>query len=55
MGEFQDKEVRCIEASCKKYFTITAGEQEFFAGKGFQLPRRCKDCRERRKREQNGY
>lgn len=42
--ELQDKTLVCKE--CGKDFTWTAGEQEFFASKGFRnKPTRCKDCR----------
>jgi RecJ-like exonuclease len=42
--EFQDKVLKCKE--CGKEFTWTAGEQQFFADKGFNnKPTRCKDCR----------
>ena len=41
---FEDKVLKCKE--CGKEFTWTAGEQEFFAQKGFKnRPTRCKDCR----------
>ena len=42
--EFVDKTLKCKE--CGKDFTWTAGEQQFFADKGFRnKPTRCKDCR----------
>ncbi len=48
---FKDQELECVQ--CKKEFTFTAGEQEFFSDKGFTEPRRCKSCRNaRRKRSQ---
>ena len=35
---------------CGKEFTFTAGEQEFYAEKGFvNEPQRCKECRDARK------
>lgn len=49
--EYQDREERCIENTCRAKYTITAGEQEFFADKGFTLPKRCVDCRAKRKVE----
>ena len=37
-----------------KEFIFTAGEQEFYAEKGFQNePLRCKDCRQARKNSRN--
>ncbi len=42
--EFQDKVLACRE--CGKEFLFSAGEQAFYAEKGFQhQPSRCKDCR----------
>jgi CxxC-x17-CxxC domain-containing protein len=42
--EFQDKTLTCVE--CGQPFVFTAGEQEFFAQKGFQnAPKRCKACK----------
>jgi len=46
---YQDKEIECCD--CKQVFIFTAGEQEFFASKNFTPPRRCKPCRDVRKRE----
>ena len=45
---FQDKTLVCKE--CGAEFVFTAGEQEFYAEKGFQNePTRCKSCRDARK------
>ena len=45
---FQDKTLVCKD--CGKEFVFTAGEQEFYAEKGFQNePVRCKQCRANRK------
>ena len=42
--EYQDKTLVCKD--CGKEFMWTAGEQDFFAKKGFNnKPTRCKDCR----------
>nr|WP_281742649.1 zinc-ribbon domain containing protein [Tepidanaerobacter syntrophicus] len=50
---FQDKTLVCKE--CGKEFVFTAGEQEFYAEKGFENePIRCKDCRDARKKKMNG-
>lgn len=44
----QDKILECKE--CGKEFVFTAGEQEFYAEKGFENePQRCRDCRQVRK------
>lgn len=45
---YEDKTLICKE--CGQEFIFTAGEQEFYAEKGFQNePQRCKDCRTARK------
>lgn len=45
---YQDKTLVCKD--CGQDFTFTAGEQEFYAEKGFQNePARCRDCRDSRK------
>jgi DNA-directed RNA polymerase subunit RPC12/RpoP len=38
-------------ADCGDDFVFTVGEQEFFEERGFSEPRRCKDCRDKRKVE----
>ena len=46
---FEDQTLVCKE--CGKEFTFTAGEQEFYAEKGFEnKPARCRDCRDKRRR-----
>jgi len=41
---FQDKSLTCVD--CGQTFVFTAGEQEFYAQKGFQnAPKRCKSCK----------
>ncbi len=51
--EYTDKTIVCKD--CGKEFEFTAGEQRFFAEKGFTEPTRCKECRDARKaqRENN--
>lgn len=45
---YEDKTLICKE--CNKEFVFTAGEQEFYAEKGFvNEPQRCKACRDARK------
>lgn len=34
---------------CREKFVFTAGEQEFYAEKGFTPPKRCPKCRTARK------
>ena len=50
---YEDKILVCKE--CGAEFTFTAGEQEFYAERGFQNePQRCKSCRDARKNAQRG-
>ncbi len=45
---YEDKTLVCKE--CGNEFVFTAGEQEFYAEKGFtNEPQRCKPCRDARK------
>jgi CxxC-x17-CxxC domain-containing protein len=45
--EFHDKILKCAE--CGAEFVFTAGEQMFFAEKGFRNePKRCKACKAKR-------
>ena len=46
---YEDKTLVCKE--CGKEFVFTAGEQEFYAEKGFSNePKKCKPCRDAKKR-----
>lgn len=47
----EDKTLICKD--CGKEFTFTAGEQEFYAEKGFSEPVRCKECRDAAKAKRN--
>lgn len=50
---YTDKTMTCRE--CGKEFVFTAGEQEFYATRGFQNePGRCPECREARKAQNGG-
>ena len=45
---YEDKTLICKD--CHKEFVFTAGEQEFYAEKGFvNEPQRCKACRQAKK------
>ena len=45
---YQDKTLVCKD--CGAEFVFSAGEQEFYAERGFQNePQRCKSCRDARK------
>lgn len=48
----QDQTMTCKD--CGNEFVFTAGEQEFFAKKGFTPPTRCKDCRDKAKMARRG-
>jgi CxxC-x17-CxxC domain-containing protein len=51
---YQDKTLVCKE--CGDEFVFTAGEQEFYAEKGFvNEPQRCKACRDKRKNSNNNH
>ena len=50
---YEDKTLICKD--CGKEFIFTAGEQEFYAEKGFENePQRCKECRAARKQSRCG-
>jgi CxxC-x17-CxxC domain-containing protein len=45
--EYRDRLLKC--ADCGSEFTFTAGEQSFYADKGFKNePKRCKPCKLKR-------
>ncbi|HBK86173.1 MAG TPA: zinc-binding protein [Firmicutes bacterium] len=49
---YSDKTLTCRD--CGKEFVFTAGEQEFYATRGFQNePSRCPECRAARKAQNN--
>ena len=45
---------KCTTVGCDHAFTITAKEREFWLGRGFDLPKRCKGCRDARRLEREG-
>jgi len=47
-----DKDISCT--SCGNTFVFTEAEQDFFAQKGFQEPRKCKPCRDAAKANRGG-
>ncbi len=50
---YEDKTLKCKD--CGNDFVFTAGEQEFYAARGFENePSRCKDCRAAKKNAQRG-
>lgn len=46
-SEPQDLLLKCYE--CGDRFTFTVGEQQFYKQRGFDLPKRCTECRDKRK------
>jgi len=44
-----ERSIVCIEPDCKKTFSLTSGEIEFYVQRDFSLPKRCKPCRHARK------
>ena len=51
--EYNDKVVKCMD--CGAEFVFTAGEQLFFADKGFKNePKRCKPCKAKRNQRLSG-
>jgi CxxC-x17-CxxC domain-containing protein len=45
--EYHDRVLKCVE--CGSEFVFTAGEQAFYADKGFKHePKRCKSCKSKR-------
>lgn len=50
---YEDKKLKCKD--CGADFIFTAGEQEFYAEKGFENePQRCKACRDAKKNAGRG-
>lgn len=47
----EEKVLTCVEEGCGNEYTLSVGEQRFFIDKGFYLPKRCEDCRARRRKE----
>lgn len=54
MEEEKLKDIRSQCCDCPKEFIFTAGEQKFFKEKDLKPPKRCYDCRQKRKRELHG-
>jgi len=48
---YQDQTINCRD--CQTAFVFEAGEQAFFAEKGFSSPTRCKPCRMQRKAQKD--
>jgi len=50
--EFNTTLMKCKE--CGKYFELTWTEKMFFEQKGLAIPKRCKPCRDKRKKAKDG-
>jgi len=51
--EYRDKSLKCVD--CGADFIFTAGEQIFYADKGFKNePKRCKACKSKRSQMVSG-
>ena len=51
--DYQDRTLKCVD--CGAYFVFTAGEQLFYADKGFKNePKRCKSCKSKRNQSTSG-
>lgn len=50
--EYEDTTLVCEE--CNNEFVFTGDEQKFFSEKGFQTPKRCKPCRDKKKMSRGG-
>ncbi|MCI8394132.1 MAG: cytochrome C551 [Bacilli bacterium] len=45
-----DKKITCRE--CHTEFDFTVGEQEWYQENNLQEPKRCKECRDKRRQDQ---
>jgi len=52
VSNYYDQHLTC--ADCGHDFVWSAKDQEFFAEKGYQQPKRCKDCRQAKKAQRGG-
>jgi hypothetical protein len=48
--KYEDKEMTCQWQGCKEKFIWTAGDQEYYAERGFTPPKYCRTHRAERKR-----
>lgn len=47
MSDLKDKTLQCKD--CGKDFVYTVKDQEFYTKMNFEPPKRCKDCRKKKK------
>ncbi|NOZ76365.1 MAG: zinc-binding protein [Euryarchaeota archaeon] len=50
--EFENSVLSCED--CGEEFVFSGEEQQFYYERGFQTPKRCKPCRQRRKAARTG-
>lgn len=48
---YETQQLQCVE--CGKIFEFSGEDQEFYAKKGYSVPKRCPECRENRKARNN--
>lgn len=48
----EDKTLKCED--CGEDFDFSAKDQEFYVERGYQEPKRCKPCRDKRKADRMG-
>jgi DNA replicative helicase MCM subunit Mcm2 (Cdc46/Mcm family) len=53
LSSHYDQHLTC--ADCGHDFVWTAKDQEFFREKGYQQPKRCKECRQAKKERREDY
>ena len=53
MSSHYDQHLTC--ADCGHDFVWSGKEQEFYKEKGYQPPKRCKDCRQAKKERREDY
>ena len=49
-----DQDQTCECKDCSAEFVFTVGEKRFYESNGFQPPKRCKECRNKRKAQRDG-
>lgn len=50
MAYYEDITLQCKD--CGNDFTFTGGERAFYEKNGFSQPKRCPDCRKKKKEQQ---
>ena len=50
-NNYEIQQLECVE--CGKAFEFSVDDQEFYAKKGYSSPKRCPECRAKRKANSN--